>query len=81
MGKELLNFYLKYLQEAGGIVVELEALLSEQQKIDTKAQSNINSKKDSLKAEQKKLAQTKKQINQVYSEASSTIPDWEIDAM
>ena len=53
------------LQEAGGIVVQLETKLSEHQKLDAKAQSNINSKKDSVKAEQKKLTQTKKQITSV----------------
>jgi FtsZ-binding cell division protein ZapB len=53
------------LQEAGGAVKKMEQELSEKQKVDAKAQSNLNHKKDGLKAEQKKLKDTTKHYENV----------------
>lgn len=48
-------------QESGGALADLEAELSVKKKEEAKAQSNITHKKESLKAEQKKLKDLEKQ--------------------
>lgn len=49
-------------------MAELETEVTERQKQDAKAASNLSNKKDSLKAEQKKVNQLKKQLNSVSEE-------------
>lgn len=52
-------------EEEGGIMTQLEAEVSDKQKQEAKANSSLNSAKDNLKQEQRKLKDTQKQKDSV----------------
>ncbi len=56
-------------------MTKLTEMLTERQKADAKSQSTLNNKKDTLKAEQKKLNQLKKQ----HSNVSQSSTDFNIN--
>ncbi len=51
--------------EAGGVMEKLETAVGEKQKEEVKAKSALSNKTDTLKAEQKKLKQLNKQLENV----------------
>ncbi|XP_013399508.1 structural maintenance of chromosomes protein 2 [Lingula anatina] len=61
LNKEIAELEKKRDEESGGKMEELETELSERQKVEAKAQSALDHKKEALKAEQKKKKETSKQ--------------------